>query len=64
MEKQGNLIAKTLLTVRKLILDIQYYQNDRAHWEEDKSDSLIAIAEANLASAENRLELLAKSKGT
>lgn len=64
MENQANLIDKTLLTVRKLILDIKYYQNDRAHWEEDISPALISLAEANLVSAEHRLELIVKSKGT
>jgi hypothetical protein len=64
MENSRNLIAQTLLTVRKLILDIKYYRNDRAHWEEDRSPVLIALAEANLASAEHRLELFVKSKGT
>ena len=49
-------IQQHLLIVRKLVLDIRYYQNHRAEFEEDRSADCIFLAEANLKNVERILE--------
>ena len=44
------------LIVRKLVLDIKYYRNHRAEFEEDRSADCIFLAEANLKNVERILE--------
>ena len=58
MKDYRNQIQQHLLVVRKMILEIEYYQNHRAKFEEDGSPGCILIAEANLKEAERLLEKL------
>jgi hypothetical protein len=58
MENYRSLIARQILTVRRLILEARYYKYDRAEWEEDYSEGRLFLAEANLKDAESMLKYL------
>ncbi len=58
MESFRNEIQKHFLTIRKLILDVRYYQNHRAWWEEDRSANCLCLARENLKEAERLAEKL------